>query len=314
MKKALLSAAVAAIIAAPAAQAGVTIYGQMHLSIDQIDPDGAAKSGTSVFSRDSRIGFKGTEDLGNGMSAIWQVETAVRIDDSSAQNWASRNSFIGLKGGFGTILAGNHDTPYKRAMYSGGIEVIGDSLIKMKNLSGADDVRAKNTVMYISPDMSGFSLAAAGVTKEAVGSDLTDGYSLAAMYKNGGLRMGLGYEDNLGSWEEKVVGTIGYSFGDLGVAAFYAQQKDSTGSKGDQDIMAVSGSYKFGNNKIGAIYTQNDEDGASKKDGWGVGLTHSMSKRTTAYLAYADSENGLNANSGYTGAGSGFSLGMVHKF
>ena len=80
--------------------------------------------------------------------------------------------------------------------------------------------------------------------------------------------------------------------------------------------MAVSGSYKFGNNKIGAIYTQNDSDTAAtgKRDGWGLGLSHNMSKRTTAYVAYADSEVSLNAESGSSTPASGFSLGMVHKF
>ena len=89
MKKSILAAAIAAAVAAPAANANVTIYGKVHVSIDSYDgsvynwpgkdgywdEDSANVDQWQVKSRASRIGFKGTEDLGNGLSLIWKAET-----------------------------------------------------------------------------------------------------------------------------------------------------------------------------------------------------------------------------------------------
>ena len=85
MKKSLIALAVAGVVAAPVAMAEVTIYGQANVSYDVVDNGtstaGAAGTSTNkVSSNASRIGFKGTEDLGNGTSAIWQIESGANID------------------------------------------------------------------------------------------------------------------------------------------------------------------------------------------------------------------------------------------
>src|SRR5512139_3608005 len=114
MKKSLIALAVAGAFAAPAfaATENVDVYGKLHMSVSvfqdqQEDVAGTAKnegvSDLQISSNASRIGFKGAEDLGGGLSAIWQVESGVNLDEQTG-NWASRNSFVGLKGGFGTVL------------------------------------------------------------------------------------------------------------------------------------------------------------------------------------------------------------------
>ena len=118
MNKKLLVVAVAAAVAAPVtAIADVTIYGKLHMSLDYVMSDNQAASGQdknnlNVSSNSSRIGFKGSEDLGGGLKGIWQVEQSVNLDESGSQ-WATRNSFLGVSSGFGDLLLGRHDTPYK---------------------------------------------------------------------------------------------------------------------------------------------------------------------------------------------------------
>ena len=117
MNKKLIAIAIAGAMAAPmAAHAGeATIYGVMDVSIDAFDNDdtsAANDSSTGVSSNSSRIGFKGAEDLGGGMKAVWQVETGINLGNGTT-TWAGRNSFAGLAGGFGTFILGKHDTPYK---------------------------------------------------------------------------------------------------------------------------------------------------------------------------------------------------------
>ena len=106
MNKTLIAMAVAGVMAAPmAAQADATIYGKLHTSIDVGDTGGddvggLKASSTYWQSNSSRIGFKGSEDLGGGLSAIWQFESNIDVGSGST-SWGMRNSFLGLKGGWG---------------------------------------------------------------------------------------------------------------------------------------------------------------------------------------------------------------------
>src|SRR5512139_1010765 len=169
MKKSLIALAVAGAFAAPAfaATENVDVYGKLHMSVsvfsDQQETTlGGVHAGINdvqISSNASRIGFKGAEDLGGGLSAIWQIESGVNLDEQSG-TWASRNSFVGLKGEWGTAIAGNHDTPLK--LVGRAVDLFGDTMADSRNvMGGGSDIRAKNTVAYISPSFSGFSIAAA---------------------------------------------------------------------------------------------------------------------------------------------------------
>ncbi|MFK7088586.1 porin [Chromobacterium violaceum] len=106
MKKSLIALLVATLPAA--AFADVTIYGKIKGGVEYVD-NGTTKQ-TNIDDLGSRIGFKGSEDLGNGLKTIWQVESGFDIDGSNRQNkgtFASRESFIGLQSGFGTVRLGN---------------------------------------------------------------------------------------------------------------------------------------------------------------------------------------------------------------
>ncbi|MCD4484979.1 porin [Chromobacterium vaccinii] len=108
MKKSLIALLVATLPAA--AFADVTIYGKIKGGVEYVD-NGTTKQ-TNVDDLGSRIGFKGTEDLGNGLKTIWQVETGFGIDGqartgSKNGTFANRESFIGLQSGFGTVRLGN---------------------------------------------------------------------------------------------------------------------------------------------------------------------------------------------------------------
>jgi predicted porin len=158
--------------------------------------------------RANRVGVKGSEDLGNGLKAIYQVEFAVQLDDtngdisSGSDPVAMRNSFLGLAGDWGTFLVGRHDTPFK--ISTGKLDLFSDTMADYNGTVGFDDKRTDNTVAYISPSFSGFSLALAAVAPGGATSDddLTpninadsfDGYSLAAIYSNGPFYAAAAYE------------------------------------------------------------------------------------------------------------------------
>lgn len=161
--------------------------------------------------RANRIGVKGSEDLGNGLKAIYQVELGLNLGDNnlpSGNNGISyRNSFIGLAGGFGTLLVGRHDTPLK--ISTSKLDMFSDTMADYNGTVGFDDLRTDNTIAYISPSLSGFSFMAAmvaggGATTGDLPSDvsitnvnedsLAGAYSLAAIYNNGPFYASLAYE------------------------------------------------------------------------------------------------------------------------
>jgi predicted porin len=136
MTKKLLALAVAGAFAAPftAAADSVTIYGTLNMSLDFTEAKGAtnplaapplppgspgvtyqgvdATSTEQISCSSCNIGFRGEEDLGGGLKAWFQLESGINPDEG-AGDWTSRNSAVGLRGGWGTFLIGKWDTPHK---------------------------------------------------------------------------------------------------------------------------------------------------------------------------------------------------------
>ncbi|MFZ5483337.1 MAG: porin [Pseudomonadota bacterium] len=286
MKKSLIALAVAGVVAAPAAFAAtgnVDVYGKLRVSLSSIDGDW--ELGDQV----SRIGFKGTEDLGGGLKAVWQIESGVGGNGMTGgvgtASIASRNTFVGLAGGFGTVVMGRHDTPYKMA---GSADLFGDTLADAQNNGGIIgagnfDLRVDRALAYISPDFSGFHVAAAVVPGIAGDNELTDAYSVAAMYKNGPLNASLGYEDhnNLADEDAWKV-NVGYAMGDLKLGATYESQEYAGN---DNDNWLVSAAYGMGPITLAAQYGDTETNDFKQ---WTLGMIYAMSKRTSAALAYSN--------------------------
>lgn len=222
MNKKLLSMAVAAAMVAPtAAMAEAVLYGKLHMSIDWADVENGFEgwgvnggAGVPGEGRANRIGVKGSEDLGNGMKAIYQVEFGVKMtEESTTGNAASgsndsitmRNSFVGLTGGWGTFVVGRNDTPMKTS--TGKLDLFADTMADYNGTVGFDDVRADNAIAYVSPNLAGFQLAAtvhaggastAGYGENINSDSLAEAYSVAGIYSNGPFYASLAYE-SLGS-------------------------------------------------------------------------------------------------------------------
>lgn len=338
MKKSLIALAVAGVVSAPAfaATANVDVYGKMHMSVSLYDDQTAATNDVQISSNASRIGFKGAEDLGGGLKAIWQLESTVDLDEGGG-SFATRNSFVGLSGGFGTFLLGNHDTPLKTVGRK--IDLFGDTIADSRNVMGqGSDIRAKNAVMYMSPSFSGLDFAAAYSTD--IGTPTTAGdldnssiYNLSATYANGPLFLGLGYGDGDGhekaGYGKHMRAAAGFTFGSFKVVGQYDKRDDDNtinagGQNGDFDAWLVGGAFTMGAMVFKANYMDGDFDGAGAADPkqWTVGMDYNLSKRTTVYALYADAENfslgrGVGSTDvvgGATGDVSAFSLGITHAF
>ncbi|MCP5158040.1 MAG: porin [Gammaproteobacteria bacterium] len=303
MKKSTLVLAVAAALTGfgSVAVADTTLYGSARVSIDYVDIDKPAGFLSDsidywdVFNDSSRLGVRGEEDLGGGLSAIYQYEFGVDLTDGGNFN-SNRPKWVGLKGGFGAVTLGTQWSAYYNV--TGVADIFNSSRTFATDtgyLGGQYGHRLDNTVLYTSPNMSGFTAQAMlvmnGVQNDGRTPDVSDGVDLwqvAGVYSNGPFYAGAAFmqlqdfdnnavfdSDNRQGWA--VVGaykpgpfTIGllYEGGDLNNISLSGVNpldgRDTwarIGDVEDTNNYYLFGSYKFGNNEIKAAYVYTDPDG-----------------------------------------------------
>lgn len=325
MNKKLLSLAVAAAFAAPVAMASeMTVYGVAHVALTTYDGVGTAVAGTpagdywDLASAQSRLGVKGSEDLGDDLKAIYKMEFAVQMTDDAADdaaadlgtindgdldsNMAMRNAYVGLAGDWGTFLMGRHDTPLKISTRA--LDIFGDTIADNRANStdgeeahtrttlGFTDVRADNAIAYITPNMNGFTLAGAIVTPgfETVGggsgldTDLAEAYSVAAMYSNGPFYASLAYED-------------------------YSDAIVSAAANDGFSLTRVGLGYTANNLHVGFVYEDNNNDtNTADAEIWQLSASYTFGNNVVK-AAYGEHDNNTNANDRTVWA-----VGVDHNF
>jgi predicted porin len=216
MQKKLIALAIAGLAAAPAfAQTNVTIYGVADLTFESVKADDApgnvAASSTGVRrnrlqSNSSLLGFRGTEDLGNGVKAIFQLETSVGQDLGTISSTSGRDSFVGLNSGWGTVVLGFLTHPV-RAMGSKvdlnpgatGIGFQGTIYEQFAGIKTGSGDR-QQLVAYVTPSFAGFTgTVAYGPGETATAGTINQAelkpymWQVAGTYDNGPLYAGLAY-------------------------------------------------------------------------------------------------------------------------
>ncbi|MBO9538052.1 porin [Herbaspirillum sp.] len=358
MKQKVLAAAVFAAVsiqAMPAhAQSSVTIYGLIDTGyvIESGGAAGKVNKLTSGITGGSRIGFKGTEDLGGGMAAVFLLETGFQNDDGSlGQSGAlfGRQSYVGLNGGFGSVLVGRQYTPQYLVMASidpFGTGYAGDAANLMPNTGDAAS-RMNNTVKYQTPNFSGFTGEFAyGFGETAGNTQAASQLGAAVSYVNGPLTLKLGFHsrNNDTTTTETSTGRntlLGgtYDFGVAKLHAMYGIDKGVNSSplrkttslygnptptpSTDSTDLLVGVTVPFGSvhNVMASYIHKNDKTSRDQDaDQYAVGYRYSLSKRTDLYAAYAHirNKNGANYAVGSSiEAGSGnsaWNFGMRHTF
>ncbi len=201
MKKTLIALALVSL--STASMADVILYGQIKGGVEttfgnKFGKDKNKGSTTQIVDYGSRIGFKGHEHLTDNLDAIWQVESKVDIGGGSGRTFNTRDSFIGLKGGFGTVKVGYQETPihelngkldqWEYDSAAAGLGVF---------TRGTDANRRATAISYQTPDLSGFTAKAYYSPSEQENGENTSPlgnhdskakgiYGLSASYKNSG--------------------------------------------------------------------------------------------------------------------------------
>lgn len=340
MQKKLIAMAVAGLVAVPAfAQSNVTIYGRLDagvFNIDKADGKGVAKVNSSGWTS-SRLGFKGSENLGNGLQALFQIETKLVNDDATGLGGTlndkgeykglGRDTFVGLAGGFGAVLLGRISTPLSSWQddfdATEGANLFQYSNVGDDGISGTTfEARGDNTIAYATPNWGGFqgiayySLNLAGQENDANKENTRVG-GVGFRYTAGGFDAFYTY-NNADKKIEADNHAVGLSY-DFGAAKLYAGyiytdvNKDSKGKEYNKAVnqASVGVSIPVGAGVVAAGYGMETNLGGTKdkdQDIYSVTYKHNLSKRTAIYAGYRR----VDPNKGT--AQDNYGVGLIHKF
>lgn len=345
MKKNLLVLALLGSLSGLAyAQSNVTIYGIVDTGfIKETGSD--VRMGENI---NNRIGFRGTEDLGNGYKATFQLEKRFNLNDGtiSGVDWEGASN-LGIASPFGAVRFGRlNELPTETFRTLDPFNQFG---VGSMLLSSQRSTRISNTVRYDSPNLSGFKLGAtytlgkntnsdtiatSDIPMKNVGAD-NDGYAVSVKYDNGPVSA-LANWSRLSDSNDSSVWNLGgaYSFGPAKVSLGYEKTHDKgwklgsikSGKQSSQDNWILGLVYQMGAGRINASFSYMDIDHSSNWNGskdikkYSLGYEHKLSKRTTLYgmVSWSDFENeqvadfyrGSDANDSVTGV----QVGITHKF
>jgi general bacterial porin, GBP family len=352
MKKSLVAVAVlGALSGIASAQSAVTIYGIADAGIvnERGGKNGSVTKLTNGVASTSRLGFRGTEDLGGGLSAIFVLEAGVKLDTGEGDSALfGRQAYVGMKNtDLGALTLGRQYTPYYVTFavadpFSTGLAGSAKNLLP----AVGNNTRASNTILYTSPNFTGFSGEVAYSLGEQSGSNSAGRqFGAALAYANGPLNVRLGYNNKNTDVTAAAATTASpaasnristntllaanYNFNVVKAYAAFgidkgpksAELPNATNPYGtavaptasdDSRELLLGVAMPFGASTVLASYIRKDDRTFRNQDAdqWALGYTYDMSKRTKLYSSIARIKNKNNA--GYT-VGNGSEVGTGNK-
>lgn len=324
MKRSLVVAALATVATTSVfAQSNVTIYGRLNASVERQKPEG----GDAIWALQnsaSRIGFKGTEDLGGGLKAGFQIEHGFNVDtgaQSQGAFWARQSEVFLGSTVFGAVRLGNFTS---EAYYATADYV---SMHNHDTGTSADNLyayigRNTNKIGYSAPELvKGLRLDAAVALKETTGATAPtfNTYDLAANYDMGPLHLGFGYEkaDDAKQFALRAL----YELGAFTFGGYIQRDTDAfagVGLAGSRTNVRLSGMYAMGPSEFHlnlGLAGKIGDNADTKATQYTLGYNYNLSKRTKAYAFYTRT----NAQDVAAAAGaypdfSSLAVGIRHNF
>ena len=315
MNKKMIVLAVASVLATPViAQTHVTVYGSADAGVVYVDRDNAS-SATQINSgvwQDSVIGFAGSEDLGNGLKAVFQLEYMVYLDEVHSLDESSTTS-LGLEGGFGGLYIGYLSTPLDNwlADYAanGGPNEFNHVNV---SLEGSLEETVNNAVYYAAPEfVPGLQLAAVYAADETVGFENDhDVYGVGLRYDGGPFSAFYTYHAMKDVVDNHAVG-LAWDFEVARVAATYLYNEFEQAGLEEESAWSLAIDAPIGNGTLGLGYGQQSDIGGvagNDEDVWALTYKHDLSKRTFLYAGYQrlDPDRGDKQDK--------FGVGIAHTF
>ena len=293
------------------------VYGKVNLSV--VNQDFGSYDEWTLNSNASRLGLKGKTEISDGLKIVYQVEYEICIDsgDCKGQTFKQRNTFVGIKGGFGMVLVGKHDSPTK--LTAGKVDLFNDLEGDIKNAFEGEN-RLSNIIAYTSPTMNGFTTTLAMIPGEGADVDqdgqddtgLSDGLSYSVNYTKDSIYLAITGDQNVDK-QNLLRFVAQYQIDALKLGVMYQQNEDNLGTK-DESGYFISAAYKLDNNitlkaQYGAIEDDVDND---EEQTLSLGADYKLAKNTKVFAFYTNNtDSAIDSNDDEFSA---LGIGMEHKF
>lgn len=314
MKKSLLALAVlGAFAGAASAQSSVTVYGKVDMGL-----------GKTIGSKDkqvrdaggSRLGFRGVEDLGGGLAAVFGFEHRFNPDTGTDASGAAGKfwngySNVGLRGGFGAVTLGRHYTAAFTDVQNQVDPFGGDTIAALRDIGmrqgTTSKVRVDDSIRY-DIAAAGFKFAATIAEASQAGANAGPDrpFSIAGSYAGGPLWVGLGYENPANANDKLTSAGIRYTFAPVTLRAGLSNGTDGSNNKvkgyliGATVNVGAAGAILAGYSTVKTASTTQAKKLA-------LGYRHNLSKRTFLYADFARDSKVAAEKTGYD-------FGIQHNF
>lgn len=309
MKKQLLALAAAAACGAAFAQSSVTMYGIIDVSVGKttggefgLNSGKSATSPAQSYHTPTRIGFRGTEDLGDGLQANFNFESGgIRMGDGGPGMDFSREAWVGLSGKFGSTRLGR--TGSFGTQGHARFDLNGVSTSSAMDNAGISPVtwygssRRSTQLQYVTPNVGGLD---AGVSWVPAGNNSGQGsVSVRANYGNGPLAVGYVAETKRSDTARTAQALAGsYDFGVAKVVAGYVVRETAAAGKG----FYVGAAVPVGSaTKVGFQHARNSTTDVNATE---LFASHALSKRTSFYVDFVTRNDDRKS----------YGIGLLHTF
>ena len=264
------------------------VYGKLWISVESQD----TSSGTEVdmVSNASRLGVKGSMDFGEGLEAIYQAEYEIdpvdgTADEKNGRTFKQRNSFIGIKGSYGTLFLGTHDTALKKSQSK--IDLFNDLAGDIKNILQGEN-RMSEFIGYTTPTLGdGFSATFNAIKgTEEEDNSIGDSTSVSLNYKTKSFYAAIAFDSELKGYDTtRISFQVPLNRTQLG---FIYQDTKELSSGLDEDGYVLSLSQKIGKKGVFKIQlAESDMKMGSGKQA-SIGYDYKLSEKAKAFIFYTD--------------------------
>ena len=265
-----------------------TVYGKLWISVESQD----TSSGTEVdmVSNASRLGVKGSMDFGEGLEAIYQAEYEIdpvdgTADEKNGRTFKQRNSFIGIKGSYGTLFLGTHDTALKKSQSK--IDLFNDLAGDIKNILQGEN-RMSEFIGYTTPTLGdGFSATFNAIKgTEEEDNSIGDSTSVSLNYKTKSFYAAIAFDSELKGYDTtRISFQVPLNRTQLG---FIYQDTKELSSGLEEGGYVLSLSQKIGKKGVFKIQlAESDMKMGSGKQA-SIGYDYKLSEKAKAFIFYTD--------------------------
>jgi len=306
MNKTILALALLVAGSAAQAQSNVTIYGKVDLGFRKAVASSAREISTSG---DSRLGFKGTEDLGGGLKAFFGMENRFFADTGGLDGDTLFKGYakVGLSGAFGSLGLGRQYIAAFSLVQNQVDPFGGDTVAQVRDVGmrvgGITKTRVNGSIAY-DHAIGGLKFGATLAESDKNGGPNRP-VSAAASYETGPWWMAAGFESPAGDKDRQWNIAAGYMLGNARLTAGYANGRTNADKAARGYALGLN--YTLASGEFKAAYGTQKLAGVTTAQKLGLGYHHFLSKRTTIY---AD----LGYDNKATSEKTGYDLGIRHSF